>query len=179
MILKITKTLLLFALIGSLMSAGTALEKHKLELAIERAEFVGYVEFEQNSNTPNLPWVRANEVFKAGLHRFKMQNADITMSPDTEYLVVISFRHDERIGTFMSDMWYPIKAVDALTDAELTILDNMPCFSEELRKQNSNKGCTKVYEVGADYCGCNNQTYNGLCGLQLQGYLRAKRGECP
>lgn len=173
------KHLLLLLTVLILIATAAPLQKHKLEDAIERADFVGYVMFDQNSNTPNMPWVRANEVFKAGLHRFKMSSAEISMNTNTEYLMVISFRHDERQGTMVNDIWYPIKAVDALTDAELTILDNMPCYSEALKKQLSNGGCNRLYEVGAEYCGCNKKNYNGLCDMQHQGYLRAKRGVCP
>ena len=171
-------TLLLFTVVA-LMAAASPLQKHTLEDAIEKADFVGYVVYEQQSNTPGMPWIRANEVFKGALHRFKMQSAEMSMNWTTEYLLVISFKHDEQQGTSVSDIWYPIKGSDTLTDAELTILDTMPCYSEALKKQLSNGGCNRVYEIGSEYCGCNNENYSGLCEMRHQGFLRAKRGVCP
>lgn len=167
------KAIISLIVVCTLISAGSSLTNQELEDAIAKADFVGYgIILRENKFGPE-PRIKTTEVLKGETLIMTAQLFDLRMDSNAEYLLLATVKRDDA-----TTFHYPIKRRDQLSDEELTLLNNMPCYSEELEKNPGIDGCVRVISIGLQVCGCNHQDYNNTCEMRLRGILKFKPGNC-
>lgn len=143
-----------------------------LARAIEEADFVGFAIKNPESELPDRT-IKATEVMKGNRVTMSARLFNLRMESNVEYLLLATLKHEDAVK-----FHYQVKRRDQLTKEEVTILDTMPCYSEEVDRNPGIDGCTRGIIVGHEVCGCDQKNYGNTCEMRMNGILKYKPGYC-
>jgi len=150
----------------NVLSADKSSQENELKIAIDDADFVGFVIKPVDQDKPRLIVV---EVFKGEAEVFYQMQNEIKLD-DWEYLLIAKTYKGE-----ITETLYSTTLVQRLSKAEKKILNDIPCYDDAVRMQHQTGTCHSVY---IPVCGCDGQTHGNICDLKKKGLVKYRRGVC-